>query len=397
MALLGETVGAKARISQLAFLIFVGLTLATYIAFAVVAAMHTHNRIGLGGAPLFYDFSVFHQAGVLANEGRAAEAYDDARMIAAEKAAFPGNRLRLPWNYPPTFQMMLMPLGALPYVAAWLVWSGVLYGFYALLMRRLADDRNRFVFLLLAPGAAVNLFFGQNGVLSTVLLGGGVLLLASRPMLAGVLLGMLAYKPQLALLVPLALLAGREWRALTAAVLSQTALMLASLLVLGADPWTAFLYKLTHPAAVFSSSSSDWRSIPSMMIFARTLGLGTLAGNILHWSIAAFAIAGTLWTWRKTNDGVIRAGVLAAAILLVTPYLRAYDLLLLALPIAMLLRGKTGLMEKTIIFAAWLVPTVLMFSTPAIQFGPLVSAGLIAASFRLAAKPITKPALAARQ
>src|SRR5437868_11180206 len=124
MILPDGTVGTTARIGRLAFLVLVGLTLATYIAFSLVSAMHTHNRIGLGGSPLFYDFSVFHQAGVLANGGHAADAYDDAKMIAAERAAFPGNTPRLPWNYPPTFQMMLMPLGALPYIAAWLIWSG---------------------------------------------------------------------------------------------------------------------------------------------------------------------------------------------------------------------------------------------------------------------------------
>src|SRR5205814_7022046 len=105
------------------------------------------------------------------------------------------------------------------------------------------DAPNVLVFLLLAPGAAVNLFFGQNGILSTVLLGGGVLLLGSRPILAGVLLGLLAYKPQLAVLAPFALLAGREWRALAAAILSQIALGLLSLLVLGAEPWFAFFDK----------------------------------------------------------------------------------------------------------------------------------------------------------
>ncbi len=303
-------------------------------------------------------------------------------MIAAERAAFPGNTLRLPWNYPPTVQMMLMPLGALPYVAAWLVWSGVLYGFYALLARRLADDPDRFVFLLLAPGAAVNLFFGQNGILSTLLLGGGVLLLRTRPVLAGISLGMMAYKPQLALLIPFALLAGREWKALIAAIASQLALMVLSLLFLGTEPWFAFLDKLLHPAAVFSSSSSDWRGIPSMMIFARTLGLGTVTSNILHWSIAALAAAGTLWTWRRTQDGTVRAAVLAGAILLVTPYLRAYDMLLLILPIAMLVRGPMNLAEKAIIFAAWLVPAVLMFSPPAIQFGPVVSVALLIMLFR---------------
>ena len=382
MASPGDMAGATARAGRLAWLLLVGLTLATYVVFAVVAATHTHNRIGLGGSPLFYDFSVFHQAGVLANSGRAADAYDDAKMIAAEKAAFPGNTLRLPWSYPPTFQLMLMPLGAMPYVAAWLVWSCALYGFYVLLMRRLAAGPDQLIFLVLAPGAAVNLFFGQNGILSTVLLGGGVLLLRSRPILGGVLLGLMAYKPQLALLAPFALLAAREWRALIAAIISEVAFALLSLLILGTEPWLAFFYKLAHPAAIFSSSSSDWRAIPSVLIFARTLGLGAQLSGFLHWTIAAIAAAGALWMWHRTKDGAIRAAVLAAATLLVTPYLRAYDLLLLALPIAVLLsRVQTGLVDKAVIFAAWLAPAVLMFAAPSIQFGPVVSLALVTMIF----------------
>ena len=367
------------RGGRIAFLILVGLTLATYIAFSMVAALNTRDRIGLGGSPLFYDYSVFHTVGAMANAGQAADTYDDAKMIAAERAAFPGNTLRLPWNYPPTFQLMLMPFGALPYVVSWLVWSGLLYGFYALLARRLADEPNRLLFLLLAPGAAVNLFFGQNGILSTLFLGGGVLLLSSRPILAGVLLGMTAYKPQLALLAPFALLAGREWRALAAAIVSQVLFMLLSLAILGAEPWWAFWYKLLHPAAVFSSSSSDWRAIPSLLIFARTLGLGSFAGNLLHWSIAGLAAAGALWTWHRTKDGTLRAAVLAGATVLVTPYLRAYDLMLLILPVGALLRFQTNLVEKAIIFAAWLLPGVLMFVSVPIQFGALVSLSLMIA------------------
>jgi len=362
---------------RLAFLVFVGLTLATYISFVMVAATHTHNRVGLGGSPLFYDFSVFHTVGAMANEGHAAESYDDAKMIAAERAAFPGNTLRLPWNYPPTFQVMMMPLGAMPYVAAWLVWSGILYGFYVLLARRLAEAPNVLVFLLLAPGAAVNLFFGQNGILSTVLLGGGVLLLRTRPILAGVLLGMISYKPQLALLAPLALLAGREWRALGAAILSQLALILVSVALLGTEPWFDFLYKLAHPAAVFSSSSSDWRAIPSVMIFARTVVLGTGASSVLHWTIAAIAAAIALWTWHRTKDSRIRMAVLAAATMLVTPYLRSYDLLLLILPIAVMLRGPTGWAEKLVLFAAWLMPGSLMFLPSPVQVAALVSAAVM--------------------
>ncbi|HKB96333.1 MAG TPA: glycosyltransferase family 87 protein [Rhizomicrobium sp.] len=370
---------ARPRLSarRLLFVTLVGLTIGTYITLAGVSAVNTHNRVGLGGAPLFYDFSVFYQAGLLADGGRAVDAYDDGKMIAAQRAAFPGSTLRLPWNYPPTFQVMLMPFGALPYIPAWLIWTCALYGFYALLARRLVHDPDKLWILLLAPGAAVNLFFGQNGILSVVLMGAGVLLLRSRPVLAGVMLGMMAYKPQFALLVPLALLFGREWRAFAAATISQAALIALSVTLIGMEPWLAFLHKIAQPSAIFASSSSDWRAIPSVMIFARSLGFGAEASSFCHWTVAALAAVGALWIWHKTEDGPIRAAVLAAATVLVTPYLRAYDLVLLVLPIAVLLsRNQTNLIEKTAILAAWLIPAILMFSPPRIQFGPLVSLAL---------------------
>lgn len=362
-----------ASAARLLFAALIGLTLAAYAALVMVAALNTHGRIGLGGAPLFYDFSVFHKAGALANAGHAADAYDDGKMIAAQHAAFPGSTLRLPWNYPPTFQLMLMPFGALPYVAAWLIWSCLLYGCYAFLIGRLVRDTRHRVFLLLAPGVAVNLFFGQNGVLSTVLMGGGVLLLGSRPILAGILLGMLAYKPQLALLAPLALIAGREWRALAAAAASQAALAALSVAVLGIAPWIDFLHKISHPAAVLASSS-DWRAVPSVMTFAKTIGLADQASAVCHWIIAALAASVTLWIWWRRHHPLLRLGVLAAATLLVTPYLRAYDLALTILPIAVvLIRAHITMPEKAIVFTAWLIPAYLMFIPPQVQFGSLVS------------------------
>ena len=362
---------------RIIFAALIGLILAAYGAFVTVAALNTHNRIGLGGAPLFYDFSVFHQAGILANEGHAADAYDDGKMIAAQHTTFPGNTMRLPWNYPPTFQLMMMPLGALPYIPAWLVWTCLLYSGYAYLIWRMSADPRHRCFLLLAPGVAVNLFFGQNGVLSIVLMGAGVLLLGSRPLLAGMLLGMLAYKPQLALLAPLALIAGREWRAFSAAVVSQAMLAGLSIAVMGLGPWTGFLYKLTHPAVVLSSSS-DWRAVPSILTFAKTIGLDPGIGEIFHWTVAALAIGTALWMWWKTKDSFIRLGVLATATLLVTPYLRAYDLALSVLTIAVLLsRERLAISENAIIFAAWLLPAYLMFIPPQIQFGPLICALLL--------------------
>ncbi len=360
--------------------VLAALVVAVYAAFAIIAAMNTHNRVVRGGAPMFYDFSAFYQAGAFANAGHAASAYDDATMVAAEQAAFPGSTKRLPWNYPPMFQMLFMPLAALPYVAAWLLWSGLTYGLYALLARSFMSV-DRLWLWLLAPGAAVNLFVGQNGLLSTLLIGGGVLLLRRRPLLAGALLGLMAYKPQFALLAPFALLFGREWRALGAAAASSLTLSLLAVAILGPEPTIAFLHKAAQPSTIFSSSSSDWRSIPSVLILARSLGLSHAVSTILHWSVALAAAAAALWIWRMTSDGPIRAGALASAALLVTPYLRPYDLALLILPVAVLLpadSGLRGLGQRVATFAAWTLPAALTFAPPSIQIGPVVSVTLLA-------------------
>jgi hypothetical protein len=364
------------------------LTLGLYIFVGSVYAINTHGGLGPNGAPLFYDFSAFYQAGAFADSGKATAAYDDAAMVAAEHAAFPGATLRLPWNYPPTFQLLLMPFGALPYVTAWLLWSSTLYGLYALLAWRIAGSGARWL-VLLAPGAAVNLLVGQNGLLTAALLGGGVLLLRKRSLVGGAMLGLMAYKPHFAVLVPLALICGREWRALGAAIASGAGFALLAAAVLGLDPWLAFLHKAVEPSALFSSSSSAWRSIPSVMIMARTLGAGARLASALHWIVAAAAALGALWVWRKTPDGRLRAAALATATLLVTPYLRAYDLALLILPIAALLpsaEADAGLGEQAAAGVAWLAPALLLFTQPAVQFGPLITIALMSLIVRRVAR-----------
>ena len=75
----------------------------------------------------------------------------------------------------------------------------------------------------------------------TELLGGGLSLLERRPYLAGFLFGMMIYKPQLALLLPVALLGGRQWRAFAAASVTAGVLLAASALWFGTDVWAEYL------------------------------------------------------------------------------------------------------------------------------------------------------------
>jgi len=355
------------------------VVLALYVLFGVAVATHSHGRLGPNGAPLFYDFSAFYEAGQLAGAGHAASAYDDSVMAAMQQKDFPGAVTRLPWNYPPSFQLMLTPLAALPYLAAWLVWSLALYAAYGLLARQLLPTRHLWIALLL-PAAAINILVGQNGLLSTVLLGGGVLLLERRPILGGVLLGLLTYKPHFAVLVPVVLIMSRQWRALAGAVASAAVMVLASAAAFGVAPWLAFVHKALAPANVVTTSSSDWRTVPSIQTLARTLGVPAPLDMALHGLVALAATVGAVRVWLKTRDSALRAGALAAAALLVTPYLRLYDLALLILPLAALMpRGgqRIPLGEAAILAFVWLLPAFLLFAAPPIQVGALAAPALL--------------------
>src|SRR5438105_147271 len=80
-----------------------------------------------------------------------------------------------------------------------------------------------------------NVGHGQNGFLTATLLGGGLIFLERRPILAGVLLGLLAYKPQFGLLIPLVLLATGRWTAIAAATVTVLSACSATLIVFGPE------------------------------------------------------------------------------------------------------------------------------------------------------------------
>lgn len=155
------------------------------------------------------DLVAFWSAARVVVEGRAAEAYDAAALEALQHAAgFTGAH---PFLNPPPFLAAVAPLGLFSYPAALAVWVGAGYGAYALSTRWL--PRGAFWPALAFPGGVLSAMAAQNGLLTTALLCGALGALPRRKLLAGVLIGLLIIKPQLALLAPVALAAGREWRA----------------------------------------------------------------------------------------------------------------------------------------------------------------------------------------
>ncbi|MGH6877008.1 MAG: glycosyltransferase family 87 protein, partial [Rhizomicrobium sp.] len=223
------------------------------IGFAVALlflAATAHGINDYKGRPLGTDFSNVYTAGVYVREGQPAAPFDPARQQAGEERIFGKATPFYGWHYPPFFLLLAAPLAFLPYISALLVWqlsSFALYiGALALLLRKgpapaLVGDRAWIMLALAFPAVFVNLTHGHNGFLTTALLAGGIALLDERPVVSGILFGLLAYKPQFAVMIPLVLAATARWRALSAAALTVIALAALVTALFGFDVWSAFL------------------------------------------------------------------------------------------------------------------------------------------------------------
>ena len=204
------------------------------------------------GVLLYQDFTNMFVAGWQALQGHATSVYDPFEHTVAEDQdalVGAGRSLFSVWPYPPTYFLILAPLAMLPYVASFLTWELVTLLGYISVVWLIVRRRPAIALALASPFTVWNIQVGQNGFLTALLLGAVLLLLESRPVLAGVLIGCLSYKPQWGILIPIALVAARQWRAFASAAIATALLAGASIAVFGTGPWEGFPRELLHNPA----------------------------------------------------------------------------------------------------------------------------------------------------
>lgn len=330
--------------------------------------------------PFGTDFLSFWSSSALALAGTPEAAYSEAAHVAMQEHAIGAPDLPYyAWFYPPIFLLMVWPLALLPYVwslLAWLIGTGT--GYVAVL-RGFAKTPHALVPILAFPAVWVNAIHGQNGFLSTALLGGGLLLLdARRPIAAGLLFGAMAYKPQLALLLPFALIATREWKALAAAAASAAALAAASLAAFGAKTFAAFFAMSYFAQLTVEQGVVSWTKMASAFSAFRLLGGSVPLAYAAQTVVALAAVAMIVRIWRGSAPYETKAAALAAGTLLMSPFLLSYDLTLLAIPIVCFARQgmRHGFLpwEKLILTLAWLLPAACepIAGLTALQIAPIV-------------------------
>ncbi len=290
------------------------------------------------------------------------------------------------WHYPPTFLLLVLPLALLPY--AWSLAAYLLTTFpaYWITVRRILPGREAALAALAFPGVWITIGHGQNAFLTTGLLGGGLLLLERRPVLAGVLLGLLSYKPQMGFLIPLALAAGGYWRTFAAAAATTIGFAALAWLAFGPETWHAFLASLELTRTfITEQGATGWHKIQSVFSAVRLLGGGIPLAYAVQGMAALAAAAVVVAVWRRTRCEAVRGAALVAATPLTSPYVLDYDLAILALAIAWIVREgrEHGFLpwEKTVLAIVWLLP--LVARTIALQTSLLVTPLLLAAMLAL--------------
>lgn len=315
-------------------------------------------------APMLgYDFSVFWSAARVALEHNATAVFSAQWMQPMEESL----RHQVgysPWPYPPTFLLAVVLFGLLPFGVALVLYFVLGLSAYGAMLARISHNVERawLPWLAAFPGVPVALGLGQNSLLTVSAAGAALALLETNAGFAGMCIAILVIKPQFGVLFPLALVCGRQWKALVVAGLCTLAFAGGSVAVFGVDAWRAFAAYLPEFSriAVEQGGREMWLGMPTVFAISRSLGLSVRAAYVVHGLVAAPAVMVMIFLWAKRARFELRATAFVVATLLMQPYIMFYDLVWLILPIVFLMRDARvqalNRLEWVLLAVVWLAP-----------------------------------------
>lgn len=355
------------------------------------AAFFAHGWIfddkGLG---IPTDFVNVWSAGRLVLEGHAAQAYDwdiqKQLQVAVLGQSYPGN---FAWHYPPPFLFVATVLAHFPYAVAFIGWAAASLVPYLAVMRAIVGRPFGLLLAAAFPVVLTNTLVGQNGFLTASLIGGTLYLMPLRPVLAGICLGLLSYKPQYGLLFPLVLIAASQWTVFVTAAIVAAAMALLSWFAFGTESWQAFFHWMPMFSQAFlTEGRAPWGKMQSLFALVRYFGGAEQLAWGFQWIMSGGVAVLLALMWRSRVSYSLKAAALAAGTLLITPYLFLYDLMVLAIAVAFLVRIglKQGFQRHELPalgVAALLLMLFPLVGAPTGFAATLVVTGLIAARCRL--------------
>lgn len=352
-------------------LLIVVLTLfATYVALCVKAQLTGTTNYQFG------DFYALWTSAVVTHGGEPALNYDPEALHLRQVAFGMNPHGYNPFPYPPMLLLLLAPLGALGLAAGYVLFISTSFVAYLVAMAAGRWTNPRWwIGACIAPATGVTIVSGQSGFLSAALLVGGLRLAPTRPILAGVLFGLLAYKPQLGVLVPVALLAAGLWRTIGAAIGAVVLCAIGSSVAFGWDIWPIWLHSIVAYAGKFDLV---YELMPTISANAHMLGLSGPLALALQLCVS---IPVVVLVWKAFRGGATpyASAVLLAGTFLATPHAFNYEMSLFVAAILWYLderlrsAGSLRVLEIVVLFVALALPTAMLFvrgSGVPISFAP---------------------------
>lgn len=371
--------GAPARILVRVAAVFVSILLA-----AIATTVFVKD---FDGAPMHTDFSAFWGAARLTLEAGPLAPFDDALMREVRRLPPDDTSMTLFWLYPPAFLGLLAPLGALPFAWAWLAFAAASAAALAFALSRVPDATlGERLFVLVAPATLMTLALGQNAALTCALAVGAVeALRRRRSVLAGLVISGLTIKPQLGLMIPIALAAERRWLAFAAAAGFSILLTGVSFAVVGSGYLAALLESSGKIGDAVAAGQLGKLMISAYGV-AIAFGLpreAALAVQILQ-SLIVGALLWRLWS-DASADFERKAAGLLFAIPLATPYALHYELVFAAAGAFYLGRSAAARAPwvQLLLAALWLSPVIGAAAVDTVRFvfvAPLLLAAFLRAA-----------------
>ena len=328
------------------------------------------------GNPVYHAFVAMWSGSYDVLHGRGSSVYDQAQFVSVQRRilnSHPGQNPYFIWVYPPTALFVVLPLALMPYTVAFVVWATVTVVLYMWAVWNIVPRAITPLVALTPLAVPINILLGQDGLLNAALLGIVATAMRSRPRLAGVCLGLLSYKPQLGLAFPVVLASAARWRIFFAAAASTLVFAVASAVWFGVSSWEHFFQQL-----VMLSGSDNFELAGLHTVHQSFYGLATWLGasRPLAWSFHCAGAAATLMTaialWRRSDAFDMKSAATVLSTFAVTPFLVMYDLALLAIPAALLIRQ--GLNGGFLVGERTLIALCVGLEFPALQMpiGPLI-------------------------
>lgn len=323
----------RQRVTAYALLLALGY-LVLVVMLNLMAEQQVRDRVGV----LATDYTGFHAGALVLAEGPPAAVFDIARLTAAQGRALDSrygadlapeqrDKARLfHWRYPPPIFFLVRPLAELPAVVGYYLWGFALLAPLLLAAWLIQPGALGPALALAMPATFVTFMFGQNGALTAGLIGLGLVLAERRPWAAGLAIGLLCYKPQFGLLLPFVLLAAGRWRVMASAAATVAAVVLASILVFGVEPWLAFLESMGRSGGHLAEGDVAWTVMPTPFAMLR-LWLPADAAMAGQMAASVVTVAAVAWIWRRREAAAApRKAAVCLGALLAVPFAFVYDL-----------------------------------------------------------------------